>query len=98
MRKIRGPVRKVDQSRFINVMRKVVKWDKKASEYLYDYLMELSDQIDEPIEFEPAGFAGDFTYAGADEVEDGVYGDDIEEDHIAKFKIGGETNYLFYAR
>ena len=93
-----GLVRKLDKEDFIRLMSKIVEWNRTENKYLYAYLMELSRDIDEPIEFDPIGFTEDFIFAGADEVEDGVYGDDIEEDHIAKFKMGRETVYFFHAR
>ena len=97
MANVIGIVEVVDQQYFVDVMSKVVGWKREASEELYLYLDELSEDVGEPIELDPRSFSNDFDYAlEQDLADDRARRSSIKEDYIAKFKIGRKTAYLFH--
>ena len=89
----RGVVDLVRDRDFVLEMGKRFLWDREASEVLYDYLSDM----DEIVFMDARAFNLEFEYTTESEIESEgkKFMQQVEDNLIETFRIGGETAYLF---
>ena len=92
-----GIIEKVYEEDVVRFMSNSYDWADEAGRALYEYASDYSDSVGELIVFDSLEMVREIDYATESGVEGGGYGDEgtIKEDYLMKFKIKGETAYLF---
>ena len=93
-------VQHVGENMFIDRLVGSLNWPPAICETLYEHLIDLSNDLGEPLLLDAPAISQYFDVATEEELEKhwGKDADEIREDAIDVVKVRGETFYLFHSR